>query len=219
MDRLGPYELDSIVTGDARELAAAIPDESVDLIFTDPVYWQIEDYAWLAELGVRVLTDNGSVLAFCGNVQQVQAGAAMLPFLKPRPTLSSYMLPPYARLFNDKCHVNTMPLLWFSRNGAKPMQWITTQQTMSYHKKAWNHDWGKNASGVMYFVSRFTLPGAIILDPFSGGGTIPAVARSLGRHYLGFEINPASAELSRERVHNTQPPLFVPEPEQASMFA
>ena len=47
-DMIGPYELDRIITGDARELAKAIPDESVDLIFTDPVYDRIDDYRWLA---------------------------------------------------------------------------------------------------------------------------------------------------------------------------
>ena len=57
---------DSIVTGDARELARAIPDESVDLIFTDPVYDRIEDYRWLAETAVRVLKPNSACLAFCG---------------------------------------------------------------------------------------------------------------------------------------------------------
>ena len=47
MDSLGPYLLgpnntpeNGIYTGDAWELARAIPDESVDLIFTDPVYDQ-----------------------------------------------------------------------------------------------------------------------------------------------------------------------------------
>jgi predicted methyltransferase len=36
VSRLGPYELDSIVTGDARELARVLPDESVDMVLTDP---------------------------------------------------------------------------------------------------------------------------------------------------------------------------------------
>jgi len=39
----------------------------------------------------------------------------------------------------------------------------------------------------------------------------------LGRNYIAFEIDPATADLARERVRNTQPPLFVPEPEQMEM--
>ena len=40
----------------------------------------------------------------------------------------------------------------------------------------------------------------------------------LGRNYLAFEIDPDTAELARERVRITQPPLFVPEPEQITLF-
>ena len=35
---LGPYELNTIIMGDSRELAEAIPSESVDLIIADPPY-------------------------------------------------------------------------------------------------------------------------------------------------------------------------------------
>ena len=66
---LGPYLLgpndvnQGIYTGDARELARAIPDESVDLIFTDPVYQNIDDYRWLAETAARVLKPDSACLA------------------------------------------------------------------------------------------------------------------------------------------------------------
>lgn len=57
---------DQIVTGDARVLAERIPDVSVDLIFTDPVYDRIEDYAWLAETAARVLKPDRAALVWCG---------------------------------------------------------------------------------------------------------------------------------------------------------
>ena len=48
--KLGPFELgyndtnQGIYTGDARELCEEIPSESIDLIFTDPVYQNMDDY-------------------------------------------------------------------------------------------------------------------------------------------------------------------------------
>ena len=60
-------------------------------------------------------------------------------------------------------------------------------------------------------------PGDIVLDPFCGSGTTCLAARALGRHYLAFEIDPDTCELARERVRNTQPPLFVPEVEQLGL--
>lgn len=63
----------------------------------------------------------------------------------------------------------------------------------------------------------FCPPAGVVLDPFTGGGTVPAVCKMLGRKYLAFEIMPEVAELARERVRNAQPPLFTLEPEQAIM--
>ena len=44
-----------------------------------------------------------------------------------------------------------------------------------------------------------TQPG-LVLDPFFGTGTVGAVARKLGRDWLGIELNPAYAELARQRL-------------------
>lgn len=42
--------------------------------------------------------------------------------------------------------------------------------------------------------------GDTVLDPFSGSGTTGVVALRHGRNYLGCEINPDYAELSRQRI-------------------
>jgi len=60
-------------------------------------------------------------------------------------------------------------------------------------------------------------PGEIIYDPMIGSGTTAVAAKILGRRWLAFEIDPDVAERARERVRNTQPPLFVLEPQQAEM--
>lgn len=43
-------------------------------------------------------------------------------------------------------------------------------------------------------------PGDTILDPFSGSGTTGAVATGNGRSYVGLELNPDYAEMSRGRI-------------------
>ena len=45
-----------------------------------------------------------------------------------------------------------------------------------------------------------TEPGDVVLDPFFGSGTTGAVAKRLGRHFIGIEQDPAYAKLAEERI-------------------
>ncbi|MGB0670616.1 MAG: site-specific DNA-methyltransferase [Rhodospirillales bacterium] len=45
-----------------------------------------------------------------------------------------------------------------------------------------------------------TEPGNIILDPFFGTGTTGAVAKKLGRHFIGIEREEAYVKLARQRI-------------------
>ena len=45
-----------------------------------------------------------------------------------------------------------------------------------------------------------SFPGEIVLDPFVGTGTTCAVARTMGRRYVGIDINPAYIRLAQERI-------------------
>ena len=46
--------------------------------------------------------------------------------------------------------------------------------------------------------------GDTVLDPFFGSGTTGAVARRLGREYIGIELNPKYCEKARERIEKTE---------------
>jgi modification methylase len=45
-----------------------------------------------------------------------------------------------------------------------------------------------------------TRPGDVILDPFFGSGTTGAVAKRLGRHFIGIEREKAYADVARARI-------------------
>ena len=48
-----------------------------------------------------------------------------------------------------------------------------------------------------------TKPGDVVLDPFFGTGTTGAVARRLGRHWIGIEREKRYVEVARERIDST----------------
>ena len=50
--------------------------------------------------------------------------------------------------------------------------------------------------------------GEIVLDPFVGTGTTCAVAKSMGRRYVGIDINPTYVKIAQERIRDA--PGFEP---------
>lgn len=53
-------------------------------------------------------------------------------------------------------------------------------------------------------------PGDVVLDPFSGAGTVGAVAVRLGRSFIGTELNPEYVGIARSRIGGVAP-LFATE--------
>ena len=51
-----------------------------------------------------------------------------------------------------------------------------------------------------------TRPGETVLDPFFGSGTTGAVAKRLGRRWIGLEREPDYARLAEERIAKVPPP-------------
>jgi DNA modification methylase len=51
-------------------------------------------------------------------------------------------------------------------------------------------------------VQTFSKPGATILDPFAGSGTTLLEARSLGRNFVGFDIEQKCVDITSERLQN-----------------
>lgn len=50
-----------------------------------------------------------------------------------------------------------------------------------------------------------TRPGDVVLDPFFGSGTTGAVAKRLGRHFVGIEREQAYIDAARERIDLIEP--------------
>jgi len=63
-----------------------------------------------------------------------------------------------------------------------------------------------------------TNPGDIVLDPFFGTGTTGAVARKLGRHYIGIERDSSYLEVAAQRIATVEiapeSALQIPNPRQ-----
>ncbi len=64
-------------------------------------------------------------------------------------------------------------------------------------------------------VKFYSYRGNVVLDMFGGTGTVAAVARRLGRHYLHIDTSPEYCTLATERVRAVTPPAdaWIPPPD------
>ncbi|HUV93905.1 MAG TPA: DNA methyltransferase [Anaerolineae bacterium] len=213
VDSLGPYalgpggECEGIYIGDARELAKAIPDESVDLIFTDPPYMReyLPLYGWLGDAAARILKPDGFLLAYAGIFHK----QAIMEFLG-RSLDYFWDFVAYGRngpgsmVWARKVVSKAKSILTYTKPGQTPRPrcsvlgvWVGSGQDKRFHV------WGQDESTARYYIDCFSHVGDVLVDPFCGGGTAPAMCKVLRRKCLAFEIEPDVGLSARERVRAT----------------
>jgi DNA modification methylase len=221
---IGPYELDTIITGDCRELGKAIPDNSIDLIFTDPPYLKeyLYLYEWLAEFSARALKPEGFLMTYTGGYWKDEIMAYMrqhLEYFWDYTVISegdAPMIWPRATVARAKSILCYRPKngMGMPRTNVLGAMWNVAKQ------KAY-HEWGQSEDEARYYIDCFTQPGDLVLEPFVGGGTTPAVCKVLGRPCVGFEVDPDTANVARSRVENTRQLVYqlalVPAPEHTQL--
>lgn len=79
--------------------------------------------------------------------------------------------------------------------------WLDTLWTLSEGgKDKEEHPVTFPAELVYRLLRFFSYPGALVCDPFCGSGTTGMVALSMDRKFLGFEVSPRYAEMSRRAL-------------------
>lgn len=217
-----PELLNQITTGDARDLAARIPDESVDLIFTDPIYSEKPLYDLLAAVALRVLKPGGALLCWSNgkwhrqNANWLEAGG-----LTYRYDFGCVIGGAPAPM-NGKIISKTNRIIWLDKSKQSKMVGYLADGYNSM-SGSWgglpDWKWGKNPIYCTQAIEAFSKPSDVVLDLYSGEGAIPMVAKIAGRAFIGFELDADRAAKARARIENTQPmhPAFLEE--QVDLFA
>jgi SAM-dependent methyltransferase len=186
--------------GDFRKVLADLPDNSVDLIFTDPPYdtESIPMYEELAKLGARVLVPDGSLVCYVG----VHAMPSLFPLMTRHLTfwwqLCLRLEGAFPRQHGWRVHVHYKPLLWFVKGNYKG-DYIVDVIESTWLAKHW-HDWQQSESEAAHCISKLTPPDGMVLDPMCGSGTTLLAAKRLGRRFIGVDIDRGQAKVATARL-------------------
>lgn len=217
--KLGPYKFDEIHQGDARELSKRIPDDSVDMIFTDPPYSKafIPLYGWLCNEAMRILKPGG----FCCFI------AASLYLDRIFSMASASGLSYYLKI--ETLNTLDAPIIWPRKvlNRSKPiLMWtkgkgeiVVPNMSSIYNGQGPDkrfHNWGQDEGSARFVISYALGDGegkkykhkrpAVLLEPFCGGGATLEACKALGVNFVAFELDPKAAEISRQRMAGFVPP-------------
>jgi site-specific DNA-methyltransferase (adenine-specific) len=189
--------------GDAFDLAARLSAGSVDLVMTDPPY----SHDWLAfwpqlgELAARVLRPGGFLVAYVGHMflpaelEGLASGglewwwAAALTFHGHHPAIRA-----------RRVRTRWRPVAILRQPGGREAPWFSDLFSTDPLPQKGLHPWQQSLGPARALVRHFSLPGALVLDPFAGAGTFPVAAILEGRRALAMELDPEHAATARARI-------------------
>ena len=204
----------NIICGDSFELVKSIPDESVDMILCDPVYWDIQQYEFVVKTAERALVDGGNVVVQCGiefrfEIEKIFHDSS----LTPHPLICEVFTGGNAKMWAHRSFNCWHPYVWFSKGEKRNGEWIRDLMRGGGRAKGL-HEWGDSVGIFISLVERLCPENGIVLDLFAGSGTVAAACKMLNRYWIGFEIDEETAKMANKRVAETPMPLFVPPVEQ-----
>ncbi|MHB1030050.1 MAG: DNA methyltransferase [Pirellulaceae bacterium] len=198
--KASPAQGQGILVGSMELLWDRLEDNSVDLFLTDPPYAQVELYEQLAELAAAKLKPGKLCLAYSGQLHLATVMQVMSLHLSYWWTFAIEFSGSHCAIHPRKIQNKWKPILVFAKPPLKPApEWLSDHLAGGGRDKEY-HDWGQDESEVEYLINRLTRAGDLIVDPFCGGGAIPAACKSLGRRWLAAEIDKATAMIARKRL-------------------
>lgn len=210
--------MNEILHGDCRELIQSIPDNSIDLIFTDPPYDKesVPLYAWLAEAAARVLKPGGFCMCYSGSCYFDRVMVDMLTYLEYFMLCFTYEPGNNCKIFNrNVIQMSKMMPVFYKPDPDKPTKAYHQMTTVfrTNNDKSF-HKWGQDIACARYYIHCLSQPGDTVLEPFAGGGTTCIAAMQEGRNFIAFEKNEQSWETATKRLQLWQPKLLTSEHEQ-----
>lgn len=211
--------LNSIVQGDALNIIKQIDEKTIDLIITSPPYENIKTAAVqdvCYQCG-RVLKDGGIFFLQLKDKQNLAVNDVHL-IIERTQCQSPLKLWTTCIIYRDLPHKimrGDAMLDWFD-----PVyifvkaDWPKTYLSNHIEDTVWtNYRIPRRCESyirykyepfpelmVHHIIQDFSIIGDTVLDPYCGVGTVPFVAKSLGRNYIGIDIDRKCCEVSRFRL-------------------
>ncbi|PIN90999.1 hypothetical protein COU57_02465 [Candidatus Pacearchaeota archaeon CG10_big_fil_rev_8_21_14_0_10_32_14] len=204
--------INQIVCGDALNLIKDLPNESIDLILTDPPYGikkegiknssDLETFYYLLPECYRVLKENGFFITFFST--------KLLPeIFKKNPFVYHWQFILNCPLGSVRSPIGFskyMSCLVFKKGNPKIIKWNkdifndSPSKMVEPDEGFINHPTPKPKQFISELLKMFSKENDIILDPFIGSGSTALACFLTNRKFIGFEIEKEYCDLATNRL-------------------
>ena len=195
-------DLVQIHHGDFFALSMLEADGSFDAIITDPPYPAefLPTWSSLGEVAMRVLKPGGWCIAYSGKQhldevmkRMTASGLAFYWQVIFKQTVT-------ATIHARKVNTTYKPILIFQKPPITPPDAYFLDIIQGGGVEKQGHEWQQSEDGFAWLIERFTDVGDRIMEPFTGSGTCPLVARRLHRFCIAYEIDAIAHASACKRV-------------------
>jgi DNA modification methylase len=192
-----------------------IPDNSIDLILTDPPYGReyLSLYQDLAKLAIRVLKPGGSVVFLVGHIILDQVIRIFDEFsltndnstnLKYWWTIAVKHSGHHTKIHPRYVFAEWKPMLWYVK-GERANDLVISNTIGDYIESTpplkIEHEWQQSTVEAQYVIKNLTIENQTVLDPMMGSGTTGLATLNLRRKFIGIEKNLETFEIARVRIN------------------
>ena len=218
-------ELNKIYNEDCLEGIKRIPDKSVDMIVTDPPY--LKKYSTGYRKNVRrstteIINDNkfdlDTLFAECKRVLRNDGHLYVFGCWQTGDTFKR-AIGKYFKIKNKLIWVKnnwsagdlfwtfgqSYEEIWFATNGRKRLNGKRDRDCLFYNRisgKRQVHLNQKPLNMIEFLISKSSVEGDVVLDPFMGSGTTAIACMNTGRNYIGFELDKEYYDKALKRIEN-----------------
>jgi hypothetical protein len=196
-----PASGSQLLPGDPLTVLLSQPENSVDLLLTDPAQSSFAALpAVLAEC-IRVLKDHSHMYLFTPWEDYPALRAAIEASVEIKNLLvwEHIALPPADTANYAPRHT----FIVFAHKERRHLFGSRDKSVFSFAPvpaPVRLHDKQKPLEMLSYLIEKSTKEGETVLDPFMNVGDVPVAAKQCKRHYLGIESDPALFHLARSRL-------------------
>jgi ParB-like chromosome segregation protein Spo0J len=187
------------------EEVAGLAPASAQLICTDIPYGKefLPELKGLAEFAERVLVPGGLFVTYSGQYWLAEVIRLLGDHLTYRWMLASVWDGEGTVVHPRHAISKWKPVLVYSKGEWKSRgRWPDVMQVCSREKQ--HHDWQQPLEEAERLVSYFSQPGDLVIDPCGGSFTTGLACQTLGRRFVGCDIDKAAVVKGQQRLRQTR---------------